>query len=775
MRREDNRLLRGHGTYVADLALSGQAYAVLVRSDYAHAIIRSIDTARAAQAPGILLVLTGSDPEIASLGRIPWEVAPPAPAGCAPLPRALLEEPLQPILCGDRVRYVGEPVALVVGESEAAAQDAAELVSVDYEPLPAVVDVEEAIGIDAAPIWRSFVGNTYFRFQKGDRDAADAAFATAAHAVELKIANQRLAANPMEPRGYVGAYDAGSGRFVLHAAASKPDLLKRTIARAILRVPDDQIRVVVRDVGGGFGAKNHVYPEQVLVMLAAKRLGRPVRWISQRAETLIADAQGRDQVSYAALALDERGRFLAVKATTVASLGAYLSPRGVVSPTSGGRTLPGVYAIPTAFLDVRAVFTNTVPTAPYRGAGQPEIMFILERLVDCAARRLGVSPAELRRRNLVPATAFPFRNALATVYDSGRFETNLERALVLSEWQDFPRRREGARRRGKLRGIGLSYTIEACGFGVDEEARIGITDDGDAIVHIGTMSNGQGHETTYARIVAEALGIDIDDVTIVQGDTDIVPYGNGTGASRSITVGGSALFMACDGLVAKGSIVAARLLQVDAAHIRFRSGMFSQTDGETSLGWAEISRAARDPALAPDPAKPGLSARYRFNPTNYTFPNGCHVCEVEVDPETGVVTLESYAIVHDVGRAIDAAIVAGQLQGGVAQGIGQALLEKVTYEPETGQVVTGSFLDYAIPRAGDLPAIRVELSEVKSVVNPLGARSCGEAGPTAAPPAVINAIVNALAAYGIEHIEMPATPMRVWQMIRERSGGHAAA
>lgn len=770
MRREDERLLTGRGRYIADLSLPGEVHAAIVRATHAHALVRGIDTTAAEDA---LLILTGADPEIAALGRMPWEVAPPA-APASDMSTSDMTAPLQPILAGERVRYLGEPVAFVVARTAAAARDAAERVIVDYESLPAVTDVAAAAQPEAAHLWPDFADNVYFHAEKGDAAAVDAAFAAAAHVTRLGLSNNRLAANPMEPRGYVGAYDAGEARYTLHAAASKPHLLKRVIAKAVMRIAEDRIRVVARDVGGGFGSKNHVYPEQVLVLIAARRLGRPVKWIADRAEMMMSDAQGRDQVAEAALALDRDGKFLAIRAATIANLGAYLSPRGVVSPLAAGRTLPGVYAIPAAHLDIRAVFTNTIPTAPYRGAGQPEVMFLLERLVDCAARETGIASDELRRRNFIPAAAFPYRNALGVTYDSGAYAEVLDRGLALGRWAEFPARRAAALARGRYRGLGLSYTIEACGFGVDEEASVAIGADGRARVLIGTMSNGQSHETVYADLVAETLGLPAGAVDIVQGDTDVVPSGNGTGASRSITVGGSALALACRDLLATAVPLAARLLQTEPSRVLCAGGGFRDRDGQGTLSWRDLARAAADKTLAPDPAAPGLHARHRFSPTNYTFPNGCHLCELEVDPETGTVAVEAYVIVHDVGRAIGPRIVSGQLQGGVTQGIGQALLEEVVYDRPSGQLLSGSFLDYAMPRAHDLPPYAVDLCEIRSTVNPLGARSCGEAGPTAAPPAVINALIDALAPLGLRHLDMPATPLRVWQAIHRQAGDKGA-
>ena len=750
-RREDVRLLTGRGRYVADWNPPGLAHGIVIRSPVAHAHITGIDTSAAVLAPGVIAVLGADDPEIAALGLIPWELPPPNADERANVP-------LQPVLARGTARYLGEPLAFVVADTVAQAQDAAELVDIGYETLLSVTAPDTAAADGAPLLWPGYPGNVYFRFHKGDGEAVDKAFAEAGHMVKISVVNNRLAANPMEPRVYTGDWNAVTGRWTLRAAASKPHLLQRVIAGAILGVEGDRIHVITEDVGGGFGAKNHVYPEQVLVLLAARRTGRPVQWIASRSEMMVSDAQGRDQVSTAALAFDGDGRFQAVRVSTFAALGAYFSPRGLVSPIAGGRTLPGVYDIPAAKIDVCAMFTNTVPTAPYRGAGQPEVMFIIERLVDVAARELGISSVVIRQRNMIAAEKLPYTNALGVIYDTGNFQANLARACLLADFDGFSARRDLALGRGRLRGIGLSSTIEACGMHVDEEATIQIGDDGQIVLLIGTMSNGQGHETVYAQLVAEALCCAADDVSIVQGDTDRVATGNGTGASRSLTVGGSALIFACRDIFAQGRDAAAELLQSDPVSIEPSPGGFRVLDTEQFVSWSAIATH-----------RGGLSASHRFNPENYTFPSGCHICEVEVDPETGAVQLATYIMVHDVGRAINAAVVAGQLQGGVTQGIGQALLEHVRYDDD-GQVVSGTFLDYAMPRADNIPSFYLELSGIPSTVNPLGAKSVGEAGPTAAPPAVINALLDALAPFGVSHIDMPATSYAVWHAIQKSKG-----
>jgi carbon-monoxide dehydrogenase large subunit len=773
-RKEDARLVSGRGCYVADLRLEGMVHGAVVRSPHAHARIRGIDAAGAMAMPGVLLVLSAQDARIAALGPIPWELRPPAHAAGAEVD-ARLETGLQPILARDVARYLGEPVAFVVADTPHAAADAAERVVVDYETLPAVTSPDGAVRAAAPCLHAAFPGNVYFTFDKGDRAAADAAFAGAHHVAELELRNNRLAANPMEPRGCIAEFDPIGGRFTLHASTGKPHLLKRDIARGILGIDAERIRVLTQDVGGGFGAKNHVYPEHVLTMLAAERLARPVRWIATRAEMLLSDAHGRDQFVRAALALDARGRFVGLKVSIIANLGAYLSPRGVVPPILGGRALQGAYDIPAVHLDVRAVFSNSTPVGTYRGAGAPEVMYILERLVDCAARESGIDPAVIRRRNLIPLRAMPYKNAFGVSYDREDFVENFDAALALAEHKGFAERRRQSRRRGKLRGLGISYTLEAVGLGISEEATVSVGADGRAEVLIGTMSNGQGHETTYAQIAAVDLGLPPDAIDVVQGDTDRIRSGNGTGASRSITVGGAALRLACRDLVEAGRALAAHLLQAAPERVALAGGLFRVEGSVAAMNWSELASAARDPQIVAAAGGAVLSITRRFDPPNYTFPSGCHVCEVEIDPATGVAAVVGYAMVHDVGVAINPQIVAGQLVGGVVQGIGQALCEAVVYDGD-GQLLSGSFQDYAMPRAHDAPPFRLVIKQVPASINVLGAKGCGEAGATAAPPAVINAVVDALADFGVRHVEMPATAARIWRAIETgRAAGRGPA
>lgn len=744
-RHEDERLLTGRGRFIADLRLPGSAHAFVIRSPHAHATLHAIDVAAARTMPGVLAVLTAAEVAADGLGGIPWEIAPPGAGSVEGDPSVA---PPQSLLARDRVRYVGEPVVLVVAARLDQARDAAELVHIEYDPLPAVIDPRAALA-SGAPLLHGGADNRCFRFGHGDAVATAAAFAQAAVQVALTAVNQRLVAAPIETRGYAGIWDPATRRWTLHAAAGKPHPIRRTLARFVFGVPEDRIRVVVGDVGGGFGAKNVLYAEAALVLWAARRVGQPVRWQADRVETFLSDMQGRDHTSDAAMAFDAQGRILAIRIATLANLGAWLGPRAVNPAISGAKLLSGGYCIPAGRIEVDGVFTNTVPTCPYRGAGAPEVIFLIERLVDLGARRLGLAPDEVRRRNLVPAMLYPTIGGVT--YEACDLPAVLDRALALADWPRFPMRRDQAAAQGRLRGIGLSISLEAYGAGVEESAELTLAGDGAAELRIGTQSAGQSHATVYALLVAERLGVAAARVSVVQGDTDRVRTGQGTVASRSLTIGGSAAVRACEGIIAAGLPIAGGLLEAALPDIVFTDGQYRVVGTDRSVSVTEAASEAG-----------GLSAEAGFRASGYNFPYGCHVAELEIDPGTGAVTLVAYAAVQDSGRAVSPMVVAGQLHGGLAQGIGQALLERCAYDGG-GQVLSASFMDYALPRGGDLPAFRLALHELPTASNPIGAKAVGEAGPTAAPPAVINAIVDALAAYGIEHIEMPATPERIWR------------
>ena len=762
-RVEDERLVRGAGRFADDVDAIGHLIAVVLRSNRAHARVLEIRTEHAKALEGVRAVLVAADLAADGIGAIPWEVCPPLPAGQPPpVEGDPAIAPPQPLLAGDRVRYVGEPIALIVAGSRSQALDAAESIEVEYEDLPANCAAAKASDPGGLLLHDQFEGNVCFKFGLGDAEAAEAAFANADLVVELSAINQRLAPVPIEPRSYVAAWDAGTERWTLHAAAGKPHPIRHTLARFIFGVAEDRIRVVVKDVGGSFGGKNVLYAEAALVLWAARRLGQPVRWTQERSESFLSDVQGRDHDSRAALALTRDGKMLGIRVNSIVNLGAWLCPRGVMPAISGTRLVSGVYRIPAVRFDVTAVFTNSVPTGPYRGTGAPEVMFVLERLVDLAASRLGIPAIELRRRNLLQADGQAVVTGGGHYYTACDFPAVFDRAMKLADWEGFPQRRAASKLRGVRRGFGVSYSIEAFGARYGEEAEVRIAADGSVVLLIGTQSAGQSHETVYASIAAERLGIPLERISVVQGDTDRIARGNGTGASRSLTVGGSAVLGACEAVLQAGLDHAAVQLEAAPADVVIEGGRYRIAGTDRSVGLEEVASRCG-----------GLQATGAFKPEKFNFPYGCHVAEVEVDEETGQVTLLDYSGVHDCGRPISRSVVLGQLHGGLVQGVGQALFEAVVHDPASGQVLSGSLMDYALPRADDVPGFRIELFELPSSSNPLGAKAVGEAGPTASPPAVINAIVDALTELGVRHVEMPATPERVWQAIqaaRQRGG-----
>lgn len=764
-RVEDERLLRGNGLYVGDLALEGMAHACLVRSDRAHARVMGVDASGALALDGVLAVLTGDDVAADGLGGIPWEVLPPRPDGSpweGVEPGAPEVAEPQPIMARKRVRYVGEIVAAVIAKDRATAQDGAGLVLVAYEDLPPIVEMSQAIEPDRSPIWDACPGNTCFTMRRGDRQATSAAFADAAHTVEVSLVNNRLAPSALETRAYLGDYDTERGQYLLYAAAGKPHTMRDTLAKAVLGVDPQAVRVVAPDIGGGFGSKNVLYPEEALVLWAARRVGRPVRWVADRGEALASDMAGRDQSGKASLALDAGGRILGLKVSMLANLGAYLAPRGAVPPANTLKCVPGPYLVPAAELEIRGVHTNTAPTCSYRGAGAPEGINVIERLLDIAAEATGLDRVELRRRNLVSESALPYETVSGLVYDSGRFEAAMEAALAGADWSGFEARRRDSAARGRLRGIGLANMIEASGFGYSETATLRVHHDGGIDILIGTMSSGQGHATVYAQIAADALGLPLERFRMRQGDTAEVPTGSGTGASRSLTVGGSAVLLCAARLRDEAVEAFARIHAIEPGALAYEDGHVHRR------GW---SLGALESLAEPD--RP-FEASATFSPGDYTFPNGCHVAEVEIDPETGRTALLRYTAVQDVGRAVNPLVIKGQLHGGITQGIGQAMIERVVYD-ESGQLLTGSFMDYGLPRAADVPPMHIELLEVPAPSNPLGAKAVGEAGTIAAPPAIINAILHALRPLGVRSIDMPATPERVWHAIRRAEAGAAPA
>ena len=760
-RSEDRRFITGAGRYTDDIVLPRQTVGYVLRSPHAHATIRAIDISAALAAPGIVGVFTGADLERDGIGKIPCVV----PLKNRDGSRIKMVE--HPLLVTDRVRHVGDGVAFVVAESAAAAKDAAELIRVDYDVLPAVADTAHAAEPGAPLVWDNIPSNLCFDWESGDRKAVEAAFARAKHVIELNLVNNRLVANSMEPRGALGAYDAAEDRFTLYTSTQGSHAIRRMLAASVFRFAEHRIRVVTPDVGGGFGMKLFLYPEHGLVLYAAHKLGRPVKWIGERGESFLSDAQGRDNVTRARLALDSDLNFLAVDVETTANLGAYLSNFGTFIPTMAGTAmLAGVYRTPAAVVRVKGVYTNTVPVDAYRGAGRPEANYALDRLVDHAARKLGVAPAELRRRNFIPPEAMPFKTVLGMTYDSGEFAKNLADALGQADSTGFAARKAQSAARGKLRGFGLSTYIEQCGGGFDEMAEIRFDTSGAVTVIVGSQSSGQGHQTAYAQLVADGLGVPFDRVRVHQGDTDVVGFGRGTGGSRSLPVAGNAIGMAIQRIVDKGKKIAAHRLEAAEADIEFADGQYVIAGTDKRVSMIEVAQAAHNPLLLPAGFEPGFDEKAHYLPAAHTFPNGCHVCEVEIDPDTGMTTVLRYVVVDDFGNVVNPLLLAGQIHGGVIQGIGQALIEGCVYD-DGGQLLTGSFMDYALPHADDVPAVEFSFNVVPCRTNPLGVKGAGEAGAIGAPPAVINAVVDALAGVGVETIEMPATPHDVWRAIRQ--------
>jgi carbon-monoxide dehydrogenase large subunit len=753
-RQEDARFLTGHGWYIEDIDLPGQAWMHVIRSPHAHATIAGIDAVEASATPGVLGIFTAAD--LAALGPLPCMVPVPSVPPLVAPPRYAL--------AAERVRHVGDPVAFVVAETRDAARNAAEAVVVDYETLPAIVDPMAALQAGAPLLWDQAPANLSYRFQKGDAAAVRAAIAGARHVVELDLVNNRLVIASMETRGAIATHDAQG--FHLQFSGAGVHGLKSQLADTVFGVPPEQMRVSCPDVGGGFGVKNALYPEWVMLLWAARHLGRPVKWIGERAEDFVSTAQGRGTVTHARLALDAEGGFLALEASVVAELGAYLSTGGPGSSTSAPTNAIGSgYVIPSIFMDVRGVFTNTVPIDAYRGAGKPEMNYMLERLIDEAARRCGFDPIALRRRNLV--TQFPYRKALGSVIDGGQFSETLEEAVIAADHAGFAARRAADAARGQLRGIGVTCFMETARGAPNEGAEIRFDDDGKVALLVGTQSNGMGHETTYPQIASDLLGLPFETFRYVQADTAMVRDGNGHGGARSMHMGGAALCKAVDVMLAKGTRIAARLLQASASDVVFSAGRFLvRDDPSRGVDLLSVARAARDPANVPEGETPGLDT-YVWNLLDViTFPNGCHIAEVEIDPNTGVVALVRYTAVDDFGTLLNPMLTLGQIQGGVVQGIGQAMLERTVYDPESGQLLSGSFMDYTLPRASDLPSLDIAFNGVPTAANPLGVKGAGQAGAIAAPQAVICAVLDALAPRGVTHIDMPATSENIWRALQ---------
>jgi aerobic carbon-monoxide dehydrogenase large subunit len=761
LRTEDLRLLSGRGTFVADVNLPGQAYGFVLRSNVAHAEIVRIEADGARRLPGVLAVLTGAEYRADGLGGIPIRTI-PGKDGKDSL------SPFYPALALDKVRFVGEPVAMIVAESLDLAMDAAEAVRVEFRELKAVVDPVDALTPGAPAIHAQAPDNLCFHWSDGEEAATKAALERAHRVVRIELVNNRLICAAMETRGAVGAYDAARGEFFLHTTSQGSHHIREFLADGVFRIAKEKIRVVTKDVGGGFGMKYFCYPEHALTLWAAKRSGRPVKWVASRSEAFLSDVHGRAHVTRAALGVDRDGRFLGLRVQTVADLGAQLSNFAVIIPTLAGQGMQtGCYRIPVAYNEVKGAFTNTVPVDAYRGAGRPEAAYMIERLVDAAARQTGIDPVEIRRRNFAPHAAMPYKSCLGVVFDSGDFVTVLDKGLTLADWSGFPVRRAEAERRGKLRGIGLGYYIERCGGGGEERAQIEFAADGKVILRIGTMNNGQGHETAYAQLVSEALGVAFDRIEVRQGDTAEIKTGAGTGGSRSLPVGGHSCLNAAAKVIEKGKRIASGLLEAAAGDIEFKGGLFRVVGTDRTVAIDAVAQAARDGKHLGQGEAPALDGADGFTPKAPTFPNGAHIVEVEIDPETGVPTIVAYTVSDDFGRVINPLLLAGQVHGGIVQGVGQALTERTVFDPANGQLLTASFMDYRLPRAADLPAIRFAYTEaIPCAVNPMGVKGAGEAGAIGAPPAIINAIVDALSPLGVKNIDMPATPLSIWTAIQ---------
>jgi carbon-monoxide dehydrogenase large subunit len=761
-RFEDPRLTRGGGRYVDDLALPHMAYGYVLRSPHAHARIRSIDTATAKAAPGVLLVLTGADWAASGWNDLP------TPGGLKRGGGAPAGKIRFPALTQDKVRWVGDYVAFVVAETLHQAQDAAELIEVDYEPLPAVVSTAEALDPGAPLVWDDRPDNVCFVHPEGNRVATEAALARADRIVKRRMVINRVTAASMEPRGAVADYNKTEDRYTVYTVLQRAHGYRSDLS-GIMKVPESKIRVVAGDIGGSFGMKSAVYNEVALTVLASKMLARPVKWTSTRSEAFLSDAQARDHVTEAELALDKDGHFLGFRVKVTAAVGAYAQANSNVFVMNLG-TLAGVYRTPAIFAEVTGVFTHTNPMRPYRGNGRPEFAYVIERMVDEAAAEFGISGIELRRRNMIPPEAMPFQSGLTFKYDCGEFAKNLDLALKLADFAGFEARRAEAKARGKLRGIGLSNTIERAAAGGFEAAEVRFDKGGTVTLLSGSITQGMGHETVYKQLLCDRLGIHPNQVTYIQGDTDKVAIGEGTGGSRSAALGGSAVQAATEKIVTKARAIAAHMLEAAEADIEFDEGAFRISGTDRVLALPEIAAVAWEPRALPAGMEPGLISQASYAAGDQNFPNGCHICELEIDPETGTVEICRYSVVDDVGTVMNPLLLEGQIIGGIAQGVGQILLEDIRFDAESGQLLTGSFMDYAMPRADNFSPIHCESNPVPTKTNPLGVKGAGEAGAVGAMPAVGNALIDALKPLGVTDIAMPATPERLWRAIREARG-----
>jgi len=767
-RLEDQRFLLGRARYVDDISLPGQCYGVTVLSPHAHARIKRIDVSKASAAPGVLCILTGADAASEKLGSFTAHLMPEdigAPKG---------HRTFQGVLTGDKARFVGDRVAFVVAETLAQARDAAELVQVEYEELPAVIDLEDAARAGTPKVWEDCAqGNVGFRLMFGNKQTTDAAFAGARHVVKLRVEGNRVSPVAMEPRVAIGDYNAAEDQYTLYTASQNPHGVRMEMSH-IFHVPENQIRVVSPDVGGGFGLKGNPFPDDALVLWASRRIQRPVKWVATRSESMLTDHCGRETVYYGELALDEHGRILALRAQCLFQLGAYFVGAALAPGGFAVRFIPGAYDIQTMHITSQGLFTNTSQCGPYRGAGRPEAAYFTERLIEHAARTLDMDPAEIRRRNLIPPDKLPYATPTFWNYDSGEFERLMDQCVEASDWKGFAARRRATEKTGKLRGRAVSYYIEFGGI-FNDRMDLRFNPDGTLTILGGTHSHGQGHATVFPQLVNEWLDVPLESIRYVQGDTAQVPIGRGTYGARSAVVGGNALKAAAEAIIERAKPMAATLMEADPVDVEFKDGQFRVVGTDKAIGIIDVAKAAYAPAgPLTDKLGVGLQSAGSFSPNPPSHPNGSHVCELEVDPETGEVVVDRYFVVDDLGRVLNPLIVRGQIHGGVVQGLGQALLEHQVYDRQSGQLLSGSFMDYGMPRADTMPDIEAQLEEVACKTNPLGVKGIGESGTIGAPPTVINALIDALKPLGVEQIDMPATPGRVWQAIANARGASPA-
>ncbi|NDA45694.1 MAG: xanthine dehydrogenase family protein molybdopterin-binding subunit [Alphaproteobacteria bacterium] len=757
-RFEDPRLIQGGGRYVDDYSLPGMVYGVVLRAKHAHAKIRSLDVSKAKAAPGVLAVLTHADWVASGWADLP------RPKGRKKRDGSPFYRPALPGLTGDKSRWIGDYIAFVVAETREQGLDALELISVDYEVLPPVLSGLAALEPGAPAVWEDNPDNICYVHLEGNKDKTDAAFANAAHVIKHRFVINRVYAATMEPRGCVGVYDKADDRFTIYTTLQRALNFRQELAGS-LKVPESKLRVVAGDIGGSFGMKSGVFNEVALCLLGAKLVGRPVKWTSSRSEAFLSDAMARDNVTDGELALDANGKFLGLRVKTVANLGAYIQTGSEGGPISNLGTLAGPYVLPAAHVDVTTTFSNTHWMRPYRGNGRPEAAYVIERLVDLAADELKMDPAEIRRRNMIPAGAFPYQTALSFKYDCGEFEKCLDLALEMGDWAGFEARRQAARSQGKLRGIGLSYSIEKAASPGIEGAEVRFDRTGSLTIISGAVTHGQGHETMFKQMVADRLGIDPNEITYAQGDTDVVFFGEGTGGSRTSALGGSAMYMAIEKIVEKGRLLARHLMKVD--DVEFAEGVFTSRSSNASMTMKEIAKAAAKFENLPEGMEPGLIANAVYSSKTQNYPNGCHVVELEIDEETGTVDFIRYSVVDDVGNVLNPLLLKGQIHGGIAQGIGQMLMEDLKYDPQSGELLTGSFMDYAMPHADNMCNFEVKSHPVPTSSNLLGVKGAGEAGCVGALPAVANALADALSHLGIKDVPMPATPQVLWRLIHE--------